>query len=88
MCQRNALAHARVKINPFVKFAGNAAAGCSRASLKAAAESYVAAQESGDASKMKMTLVSPLIRITAETTGNQDTHYFRNYSWHFPCIRH
>jgi hypothetical protein len=39
-----------------------ATAGCTRESLQAAAESYIAAQEAGDA--FKMVLVSPLIRIT------------------------
>lgn len=40
----------------------SATAGCTRASLQAAAESYVAAQEAGDVSKMS--LLTPLIRIT------------------------
>jgi hypothetical protein len=39
----------------------NATAGCSRESLQAAAESYIAAQQAGDASKMS--LMSPLIKF-------------------------
>jgi hypothetical protein len=41
--------------------AENATAGCTRASLQAAAESYIAAQQAGDVSKMS--LMSPLIKF-------------------------